>query len=103
MGKTKELFDRSVVFIKHESDLTKEMVVTFKDLLHKQLGGKKDPTEEEIAEALEQLKDLGKITALIPLIALPGSVITIPLLIKLGKKYNIEILPNANKQKQSRD
>ncbi len=101
MGKTKELFDKSVVLIKQESDLTKDMVITFKDLLHKQLGGNKNPTEEEIAEALDHLKDIGKITALLPLVALPGSVITIPLLVKLGKKYNIDILPNRDKQ--SRD
>ena len=81
-------------FIKKESTQTQEMIVVFRDLLHKQLGGNKNPTEEEIKEAISQLKDVGKITALMPLVLLPGSILTIPLLIKLGKRYNIDILPN---------
>ena len=81
-------------FIKRESNQTKEMLITFKDLLHKQLGGKKHPTEEEVKEAIKQLKDVGKIAGLLPLVLLPGSVLTIPILIKLGKRYNIDILPS---------
>jgi len=81
-------------FIKKESTQTQEMIVVFRDLLHKQLGGNKNPTEEEIKEAISQLKDVGKITALMPLVLLPGSILTIPLLIKLGKRYNIDILPS---------
>jgi hypothetical protein len=80
-------------FIKRESTQTKDMIVVFRDLLHKQLGGNKNPTEEEIKEAIYQLKDVGKITALLPLVLLPGSVLTIPILVKLGKRYNIDILP----------
>ena len=70
------------------------MVITFKDLLHKQLGGKTNPSEEEIKEAIRQLKDVGKMTALLPLVAMPGSILTIPILVKLGKRYNIDILPH---------
>ncbi|MCK5293341.1 MAG: hypothetical protein KAJ49_01720 [Arcobacteraceae bacterium] len=81
------------MFISKESEQTKEMLIIFKDLLHNQLGGNTNPTEDEIKEAIEQLKDVGKITALIPLVILPGSVIVIPLLIKLGKRYDIDILP----------
>ena len=81
-------------FIKRESSQTKDMIVTFKDLLHKQLGANKNPSEEDIKEAIKQLKDVGKIAGLIPLILLPGSILTIPILVKLGKKYNIDILPS---------
>jgi len=91
--KIKELLNNYLVFIKRESKQTRDMVLTFKELLHKQLGGKTNPTQQEIQEAIEQLKDLGKITALLPIVLLPGSVLTIPILIKLGKKYNIDILP----------
>ena len=80
-------------FIKKESTQTKEMLVVFRDLLHKQLGGNKTPTEEDIIEAIDQLKDVGKIAALLPLILLPGSILTIPILVKLGKRYNINIMP----------
>jgi len=79
--------------MRRESTQTKEMVVTFKDLLHKQLGGNKNPSEEEVKEAIKQLKDVGKISALLPLVMLPGSVLTIPILVKIGKKFNIDILP----------
>ena len=81
-------------FIKKESYQTKEMIIVFRDLLHKQLGGNKNPTPEDIEEAINQLKDVGKISALLPLILLPGSILTIPILIKLGKRYNINIMPN---------
>jgi len=81
-------------FISRESSQTKDMLVVFSDLLQKQLGGNQNTTEEDIKEAVKQLKDVGKITALIPLVLLPGSVLTIPILVKLGKKYNIDILPS---------
>ena len=81
-------------FIKKESYQTKEMIIVFRDLLHKQLGGNKNPTQKDIEEAISQLKDVGKISALLPLILLPGSILTIPILIKLGKRYNINIMPN---------
>ena len=81
-------------FIKKESYQTKEMIIVFRDLLHKQLGGNKNPSEEDIKEAINQLKDVGKISALLPLLLLPGSILTIPILIKLGKRYNINIMHN---------
>lgn len=94
--RSKLILIKYTTFIKKETRETKDMVVVFKDLLHTQLGGKKNPTEKEIQEALAQLKDVGKMTALLPLVALPGSVLTIPLLVKLGKKYNIDILPKMD-------
>jgi len=82
-------------FIKKETEQTSDMLVIFRDLLHKQLGGNKNPSEEDIKEAITQLKDVGKIAALIPLVLLPGSVLTIPILVKLGQRYNIDILPSV--------
>ena len=80
-------------FIQKESQQTKEMIVVFSDLLHKQLGGNKNPTEEDIKEAIEQLKDVGKIATLLPLLILPGTILIIPILIKLGERYNVNIMP----------
>ncbi|MBD3840465.1 MAG: hypothetical protein IE909_01040 [Campylobacterales bacterium] len=96
MKKAQDIKDAIVFykeFAKKESLQTKQMLIVFKDLLHKQIGGNKNPTQEEIKEALEQLKDVGKISALVPLALLPGSIITIPLLVKIGKKYGVDILP----------
>jgi len=90
----KEALSRYRKFISRESSQTRDMLLVFSDLLHKQLGGNKNPSEEDIKEAVKQLKDVGKIAALIPIVLLPGSVLTIPILIKLGKKYNIDILPS---------
>lgn len=89
----KEKLANSLLFVKRETKQTKEMVITFKQLLNHKIGDKEKPTKEDIEEALKQLQDLGKIGLLLPVIALPGSIITIPLLIKLGRKYNIDILP----------
>jgi len=44
-----------------------------------------------------QLKDVGKITILLRLIVLSGSILTILLLVKIGKYYNIDILPKMKK------
>ncbi|MCK5111761.1 MAG: hypothetical protein KAQ94_09595 [Arcobacteraceae bacterium] len=92
--KIKGTLSKYRIFIKKETIQTKEMIITFKDLLHTQLGGNTNPTSQEIDEAIDQLKDVGKMAALLPLIAMPGSILTIPILIKLGKRYNIDILPN---------
>ncbi len=81
-------------FLRRESTQTKEMVIVFRDLLHKQLGGNTNPSEEDVKKAIEQLKDVGKITALIPLVMLPGSILTIPILVKLANRYDINILPS---------
>ncbi len=89
----RETLSKYRIFMKRETVQTKEMLITFKDLLHTQLGGNVNPTDEEIDEAISQLKDVGKMAALLPLVAMPGSVLTIPILIKIGKKYNIDILP----------
>ena len=79
---------------KRESIETKDMVYTYTKLLHKQIGGTNHPTEEEIQEAHKQLKDVGKIAALAPIVVLPGSFITIPLVIKIADKLGIDILPS---------
>jgi hypothetical protein len=97
MKKITDELSKYLIIVKKESHHTRAMVITFKRLLHKQLGGKSNPTEEEVKEAIMQLKDVGKITALLPLIALPGSILTIPVLIKIGKYYNIDILPKIKK------
>lgn len=57
----------------------------------------KNSTEEDIEKRFLQLRDLGKMSLLAPILVLPGSGITIPLLFKLSSKYNIDITPTAFK------
>ncbi len=89
----KDTLSKYRIFIRKETTQTKDMLITFRDLLHTQLGGNTNPSHEDIDDAIKQLKDVGKMAALLPLVAMPGSVLTIPILVKLGQRYNINILP----------
>ena len=57
----------------------------------------KKSTIEEINEAKKQFKDLLKISSLRPILILPGSPITLPLLYKIAKKFNIDLTPSSFK------
>ena len=78
-----------------ESRETRDMMKVFGKTLAKKLGKKYEPTEKEMKEAITQLKDVGKIGFLVPFMMMPGSVITVPALVKLGKKYGVDMLPTA--------
>jgi len=54
-------------------------------------------SEEEMAAANEQFKDLLRGLGMGTLAAMPGSVVTLPLVFKLAKKFNIELMPSAFK------
>ena len=57
--------------------------------------------KEEMAVANEQLKDVARGIGMGIFAAIPGHVITVPILFGLAKKYNIQLLPSAfNKPKQ---
>lgn len=51
--------------------------------------------EKTIVDA--QIKDLGKLSLLIPLAILPGAPITIPILYSLADKLGIDIIPSSFK------
>ncbi len=52
-------------------------------------------TEEEFKNALEQLfKDNAKLLAVAGIGALPGSVVTLPIAIKVAKKLGIDLIPS---------
>ena len=57
----------------------------------------KEATKEEMERANEQFRDLLKATGLGFFAVLPFSPITIPLIVKIGKKVGIEILPSSFK------
>ena len=79
--------------IKHaladETDQTKAMLATY------QRYTQGLATEAELQEANEQFKDLMKSIGLGFMVILPFSPITIPAIVKLGKKYGVDVLPSA--------
>jgi hypothetical protein len=54
-------------------------------------------SEQEMNTANEQFKDLLRGLGMGTLAAMPGSVVTLPLVFKLAKKFNIELMPSAFK------
>ena len=54
-------------------------------------------TKDAMDKANNQFTDLIKNVGLIGVFALPGGLVAIPLLVKLGKKLGIDILPKSYK------
>ena len=54
-------------------------------------------TKDAMDKANNQFTDLIKNVGLIGVFALPGGLVAIPLLVKLGKKFGIDILPKSYK------
>ena len=72
-----------------ETNQTKAMLATYQRYTHGLA------TEAELQEANEQFKDLMKSIGLGFMVILPFSPITIPAIVKLGKKYGVDVLPSA--------
>ena len=81
--------------LKQEKEETRAMMSTFFSVLTQKLPSGKKPDEQEIKEALEQLKDVHKMAGLLVVSITPGSVVTLPALCALGRRYGIELLPSA--------
>jgi len=81
--------------LKQEKEETRAMMNTFFSVLTQKLPSGKKPDEQEIKEALEQLKDVHKMAGLLAVSITPGSVVTLPALCALGRRYGIELLPSA--------
>ncbi|WP_019529708.1 hypothetical protein [Dasania marina] len=92
-----KVLDRVMVGLSKERVETKVMVRTFFDALTQKLPNGRKPDEQEIRAAIEQLKDVHKIAALLLLAMTPGSVVTLPMLCAFGRRYGIEVLPSAFK------
>lgn len=72
-----------------EKDETKEMLNTYKRFTTKRAS------RAELKEANKQLTDIMKGLGLGAFVVLPFAPLTIPLVVKLGKIVNIDILPSA--------
>ena len=90
--------DKVVNGLDQERAETQEMVKTFFKVLTKHLPKGKAPEDEEVQAAIEQLKDVHKMAGLLLVSITPGSLVTLPALCALGRRYGIELLPSAFKK-----
>lgn len=81
--------------LKQEKEETRVMMKTFFNLLTQKLPHGEKPNSDEIHAALEQLKDVHKMAGLFVLALTPGSVVTLPALCALGKRFGVDVLPSA--------
>lgn len=78
-----------------EKDETKVMFKTFFKALKAKLGDNPAPTEQEVKEALAQLKDVGKLSVIIPIFMMPGGTTTLTIMTFLAKKLGYNLFPSA--------
>ena len=81
--------------LKQERAETQEMLRTFFHLLTQKLPKDRVPEDHEVQAAIEQLKDVHRMAGLLVIATLPGSVVTLPALVKLGKRFGVEVLPSS--------
>jgi len=92
-------FEKTLGQLNQERVETKEMMGTFSSLLTQHLPMGRTPTNRELKEAIEQLKDIHRMAALLIMAVIPGSVITLPAIYALGRKFGVEMLPSAFRKK----
>ncbi len=91
--KAKLLIDSGVKKMGLEASETKEMAVSFFNLLEHKLKLNErsvPPGEEEVLEAIEQLKDVGRFSVFSAAVILPGGVVSLLGLEMLARKYGIK-------------
>jgi hypothetical protein len=79
--------------LKNEKEETKDAI----KILFNKFKDKDKLSEEDVEFVLNQAKDLGRMSVLIPFVILPGSQITVPLLYKVAEKLNIDLIPSSFK------
>tara|TARA_Y100000996_G_scaffold332422_1_gene268720 strand:- start:516 stop:851 length:336 start_codon:yes stop_codon:yes gene_type:complete len=62
------------------------------DVYYKYIAGE-NISKEELAKANDKLEDILKGIGALGIFALPGGILAIAFLVKLGKKYGVDILP----------
>jgi len=91
--KTSVLFKEGVKAAGQEAEETEQMAVSFFKLLEAKLdlSGRKDPpSREEVKEAIEQLKDVGRFTVFTALVIIPGGVISLVGLELLARRFGVK-------------
>jgi hypothetical protein len=102
----KKSIDVAVDKMNIEADETREMGITFFRLLSQKLRlneREKPPTEEEVKEAIDQLKDVGRISVFASISLLPGGAVSLVGLELLARKLgitNFTFIPSAFLKKE---
>jgi len=106
--KTRDMINESSKAVGQEAAETEKMAQTFFRLLSDKLNldERKDaPTPEEVKEAIEQLKDVGRLGIFVTLVILPGGVVSLLGLEILAKRFGIRgfnLIPSSfRKNKKS--
>ena len=91
--------------IDQEAKETREMAVSFYRLLEHKLRlneRSEPPSREEVKEAVEQLKDMGRYSVFVTAVIFPGGVISLLGLELLARKYGIRFsfIPSAFRKKE---
>lgn len=89
----KNLIEKTMEGFGSEARETKEMARLFFRLLEQKLDlNERDepPTEEEVKEAIEQLKDIGRLSVFATISILPGGGISLIGLELLAKKFGVK-------------
>lgn len=88
-------FESTLSKLNQEKNETREMMSTFSSLLTQYLPDGRAPTNNELKDAVEQLKDVHRMAGLLIVAVLPGSALTLPAIYALGRRFGIELLPSA--------
>lgn len=91
--KAKKAFDSGVKKMGNEAKETKEMGKLFFRLLESKLNLEErsdPPSKQEVKEAIEQLKDVGRVTIFATAIILPGGAISLMGLEMLAAKFGVK-------------
>lgn len=106
--KAKNFIDEAMKGLDKEAEETRDMAESFFRLLsHKlRLDNRNDPpTKEEVKEALEQLKDVGRFSIFITSVILPGGVVSLVGLELLSKKFgirNFTLIPSSFRKRKEK-
>lgn len=95
-SKLKVKIEKTLAGLNYERKESIEMMKTFMLLLKDKLKNTKNITDEEVKDAVYQLRQVGKLALIAPLFSLPGGGTTTAVLYMLGKKFfDISILPKG--------
>jgi hypothetical protein len=104
--KTKKLLEKTIGGVGVEAKETEEMAKAFFRLLEHKLRlseRREPPTEEEVKEAIEQLKDIGRLSVFASISILPGGGFSLIGLELLARKFGIKnftFIPSAFRKKE---
>lgn len=106
--KAKYHIDKVLIGVDKEAEETREMASSFFRLLEHELklNDRTDPpTKEEVKAAVQQLKDVGRLSIFVTAVILPGGVISLIGLELLARQYgiNFSLIPTAFRKKKEAD